>query len=97
MKYSRITQSTPLFFVSSGEFNFEIEHDGMVHIQGVTSTGGKTVSKYGRVFEMKLKQHCPSGPFTLSFSLPGPVDPRLVTANFRSDGIFEAVVAKYTT
>ncbi|XP_019172151.1 PREDICTED: increased DNA methylation 3-like [Ipomoea nil] len=79
-----------------GDFNCEIERDGMVHIRGVTSTGGKTVSKYYRVFAMTHQQQCPPGAFTLSFRLPGPVDPRLFSPNFGCDGIFEGVVAKYS-
>ncbi|KAF3446930.1 hypothetical protein FNV43_RR12110 [Rhamnella rubrinervis] len=75
------------------KFNCEIESDGKVHIQGLTS-GGKTIKKPSRVFEMKFQQLCPPGPFTLSFSLPGPVDPRLFAPNFRSDGIFEGVIMK---
>ncbi|CAN4121296.1 unnamed protein product [Withania somnifera] len=78
-----------------GEFNCEIEKDGKVLIRGVTSTGERTISRYSRVFDMKIQQQCPSGAFTVSFSLPGPVDPRLFSPNFRSDGIFEAVVMKY--
>ncbi|KAI3459927.1 hypothetical protein Pfo_016590 [Paulownia fortunei] len=78
-----------------GEFSCEIQRDGKVCVQGVTSTGGKIVTKYSRVFEMKFQQQCPPGPFTLFFSLPGPVDPRLFSPSFRSDGIFEAVIAKY--
>lgn len=78
-----------------GQFSCEIEHDGKVHVRGETSTGGKTVSRHSRVFEMKFQQQSPPGPFTLSFSLPGPVDPRLFYPIFRSDGILEAVVVKY--
>lgn len=72
-----------------------MNRDGQVCIRGVTSTGGKTVTKYSRVFEMKFQQQCAPGPFSLYFSLPGPVDPTLFSPNFRSDGIFEGVVAKY--
>ncbi|KAM7517392.1 hypothetical protein LguiA_006975 [Lonicera macranthoides] len=78
-----------------GEFSCEIERDGKVHIKGVTSTGGKLVKRQSRVFEMKFQQQSPPGPFMLSFSLPGPVDPRLFFPKFRSDGILEAVIAKY--
>lgn len=81
--------------LDAGDFNCEIEKDGKVLIRGVTSTGGRTVSRYSRVFEMKIQQQCPSGAFTVSFNLPGPVDPRMFSPNFRSDGIFEAVVVKY--
>ncbi|KVI05146.1 increased DNA methylation 3-like [Cynara cardunculus var. scolymus] len=77
-----------------GQFSCEIERDGRVHVRGETSTGGKTVSRHSRVFEMKFQQQAPPGPFSLSFSLPGPVDPRLFYPNFRSDGIFEAIVMK---
>lgn len=75
------------------EFSCEIEPDGRVLLQG-SITGGKTVKKRSRTFEMKFRQLCPPGPFTLCFNLPGPVDPRLFSPNFRSDGIFEAVIIK---
>lgn len=75
------------------EFSCEIETNGNVRIQGSTS-GGKTIKKRSRVFEMKLQQLCPSGPFSVCFSLPGCVDPRLFSPNFRSDGIFEGIVIR---
>ncbi|KAK7412075.1 hypothetical protein VNO78_03522 [Psophocarpus tetragonolobus] len=75
------------------QFSCDIESDGRVHIRGVL-TGGRTITKQSRVFQMKIQQLCSPGPFTLSFSLPGPVDPRLFAPNFRSDGIFEGVVIK---
>ncbi|KAK1400298.1 Increased DNA methylation like [Heracleum sosnowskyi] len=78
-----------------GQFSCEIEHDGKVHVRGVTTTGENFVSRHTRVFQMKVQQQCPPGPFTLSFSLPGPVDPRMFFPNFRSDGILEAVALKY--
>ncbi|CAH9123216.1 unnamed protein product [Cuscuta epithymum] len=78
-----------------GEFNCEIERDGKVHIRGVTSTSENVVSRQSRLFEIKFQEQCPPGAFTMSFSLPGPVDPRLIASNFRSDGIFEAVIMKY--
>lgn len=76
------------------EFSCEIQSDGKVHLQGST-TGGGTIKKRSRVFHMTFRQLCPAGQFTLSFSLPGPVDPRLISPNFRSDGIFEAVVIRH--
>ncbi|KAK7328253.1 hypothetical protein VNO77_22356 [Canavalia gladiata] len=75
------------------QFRCDIESDGRVQIRGVL-TGGRTVTKQSRVFQMKIRQLCSPGPFTISFSLPGPVDPRLFAPNFRSDGIFEGVVIK---
>lgn len=81
--------------IVAGQFSCEIEHNGKVHVRGVTTTGENFVSRHTRVFEMKVQQQCPPGPFTLSFSLPGPVDPRMFFPNFRSDGILEAVALKY--
>ncbi|XP_024008429.1 increased DNA methylation 3 isoform X2 [Eutrema salsugineum] len=78
----------------NGEFSCEIESDGKVILEGSTTTGVKTVNRFSRVFEMKVKKLCPPGPFKLCFSLPGPVDPRLVSPIFRSDGIFEAVIIR---
>ncbi|CAI9115287.1 OLC1v1016150C1 [Oldenlandia corymbosa var. corymbosa] len=77
-----------------GEFSCTIERDGRVRVRGVTTTGSSTVEKCSRVYTMKLQQQCSPGPFTLSFRLPGPVDPRLFSPNFRADGIFEGVVLK---
>jgi len=56
--------------------------------------GGRTIKKQSRVFHMKLRRLCPPGPFTLSFNLPGPIDPRLFTANFRADGLLEGIAIK---
>ncbi|KAL0699782.1 hypothetical protein Bca4012_055904 [Brassica carinata] len=80
-----------------GEFSCEIKSDGKVILEGSTTTGQKTIERHSRVFKMNSRKLCPPGPFKLSFSLPGPVDPRLVSPNFRSDGIFEAVVIRQKT
>ncbi|KAG2268908.1 hypothetical protein Bca52824_063463 [Brassica carinata] len=78
----------------SGEFSCEIESDGKVILEGSTTKGCKTIKRHSRVFKMNIRKLCPPGPFRLSFSLPGPVDPRLFSPNFRSDGIFEAGVIR---
>ncbi|EOA40325.1 hypothetical protein CARUB_v10009051mg [Capsella rubella] len=78
-----------------GEFSCEIESDGKVIIEGSTTTGEKTIKRHSRVFEMNIRKLSPPGPFKLCFSLPGPVDPRLFSPNFRSDGIFEAVIIRH--
>ncbi|CAI8584645.1 unnamed protein product [Vicia faba] len=75
------------------QFSCDIESDGKVEIRGLLS-GGRTIEKQSRFFQMKTQQLCSPGPFTLSFNLPGPVDPRLFAPNFRTDGIFEGVVIK---
>ncbi|THG12805.1 hypothetical protein TEA_023546 [Camellia sinensis var. sinensis] len=92
---SLFTSKNLIASVLAGQFSCEIERDGKDHVRGVTSTGGKTVLRHSRIYEMKFQQQCPPGPFTLSFSLLGPVDPRLFSPHFRSDGILEAVVLKY--
>ncbi|CAN8292182.1 unnamed protein product [Cochlearia groenlandica] len=77
-----------------GEFSCEVESDGKVILEGSTTTGEKRIKRHSRVFEMNIRKLCPPGPFKLCFSLPGPVDPRLFSPNFRSDGIFEAVIIR---
>ncbi|XP_008454867.2 increased DNA methylation 2 [Cucumis melo] len=75
-------------------FNCEVEKDGRVVIQGVTTTGERTVKKHSQVFEMVTHNLCPPGEFSLSFQLPGPVDPQHFLANFDIAGILEGVVMK---
>ena len=76
----------------AGNTNCDIERDGRVHIHG-SVTGG--VSKDSTtVYEMKVQELSPPGRFTITFNLPGPVDPRLASPNFRSDGILEIVIFK---
>ncbi|BAT86789.1 Increased DNA methylation 3 [Vigna angularis] len=77
----------------AGTFSCDVQSNGRVMIKGVV-TGGKIIRKQARVFEMKIQKLCPPGPFTLSFSLPGPVDPRLFVANFRADGLLEGIAIK---
>lgn len=71
----------------------EIERDGKVCIKGVIAEAG-VVKDSSSVFRMKVQQLCPPGPFTISFNLPGPVDPRLFSPTYRPDGILEVVVMK---
>ncbi|CAO2815895.1 unnamed protein product [Amaranthus hypochondriacus] len=73
----------------------EIEHDGKIHLHGVIAGGELDKKNPQTVFHMKVAQLSPPGPFTISFKLPGPVDPRLFSPTLRSDGILEGVVMKY--
>lgn len=43
---------------------------------------------------MQSQYLCPPGPFTVSFQLPGPVEPNQFTGTFGSDGILEGIVMK---
>ncbi|WMV11922.1 hypothetical protein MTR67_005307 [Solanum verrucosum] len=78
------------------EFTCEVEIDGKVLIKGMT-TGDRTVHKYSQVFEMQTQNLCPTGDFTISFKLPGPVDPQEFSGIFGTDGILEGIVLKAET
>ncbi|KAH0726791.1 increased DNA methylation 2 [Solanum tuberosum] len=78
------------------EFICEVEIDGKVLIKGMT-TGDRTVHKYSQVFEMQTQNLCPTGDFTISFKLPGPVDPQEFSGIFGTDGILEGIVLKAET
>ncbi|KAF8388013.1 hypothetical protein HHK36_026679 [Tetracentron sinense] len=75
------------------EFSCEVETDGKVLVKGVTTTGEKTVYKDSQVIEMQSQNLCPSGDFSVSFQLPGPVIPREFSGSFRN-GILEGVLLK---
>ncbi|TYH46864.1 hypothetical protein ES332_D11G369300v1 [Gossypium tomentosum] len=75
------------------DFSCDIESDGKVLIRGITTTGEKVVVKNSQVFHMLTQNLCPSGHFTVSFELPGPVDPEKVTSCL-ANGLLEAVVKK---
>ncbi|KAI8555760.1 hypothetical protein RHMOL_Rhmol05G0199400 [Rhododendron molle] len=76
------------------EFGCEVAIDGKVLIRGVTTTGEQTVYMQSQVFEMQTQNLCPSGHFSISFKLPGPVDPQQFSGNFGTDGILEGIVMK---
>lgn len=81
-------------FLAVGEFTCQVEPNGKVFIKGVTTTGEKTVYKYNQLFIMQSQNLCPPGDFTISFELPGPVDPKQFYGNFGNDGILEGIVTK---
>ncbi|KAM0056108.1 putative alpha crystallin/Hsp20 domain, HSP20-like chaperone, increased DNA methylation [Helianthus debilis subsp. tardiflorus] len=76
------------------EFSCEVEDDGKVSIRGVTVTGEKTVYRFDQIFEMQSQKLCPPGHFSVSFKLPGPVDPEQFSGNFGTNGILEGIVMK---
>ncbi|KAL3514891.1 hypothetical protein ACH5RR_027608 [Cinchona calisaya] len=79
---------------NKNQLKCNIQLNGRVHIEGVI-TESQFVRNSSKVFEMKVQQLCPPGPFTISFNLPGPVDPRLCSLSFRAGGILEVVVLKF--
>ncbi|KAD7478405.1 hypothetical protein R6Q59_007849 [Mikania micrantha] len=76
------------------EFSCEVEDDGKVSVRGVTVTAEKTVCRFDQIFEMQSQNLCPPGHFSVSFKLPGPVDPQQFSGNFGTDGILEGIVMK---
>lgn len=76
------------------EFSCEVEDDGKVSVRGATVTGEKTVCRFDQIFEMQSQKLCPPGHFSVSFKLPGPVDPQQFSGNFGTDGILEGIVMK---
>ncbi|XVE62981.1 hypothetical protein DITRI_Ditri06bG0163000 [Diplodiscus trichospermus] len=89
--YFRI--SLPGVSTDKRDFNCDIEPDGKVLIKGITTTGEKIVCKHFQVFQMLTQNLCPPGHFTVSFQLPGPVNPLEVTSCL-ANGILEAIVKK---
>lgn len=85
-------KSTTLFM--AGKVRCDIQRDGKVCVQGVIADAG-VIRDSSSEYQMKVQQLCPPGPFTVTFNLPGPVDPRLFSPNFRPDGILEVTVMKY--
>ncbi|CAK9194440.1 unnamed protein product [Sphagnum troendelagicum] len=77
-----------------GDFKCEVECDGKVMIKGTTTTGESRMFKGSRLFHMQTQYLCPPGAFTVSFYLPGPVEPNQFTGTFGSDGILEGIVMK---
>ncbi|KAJ8762150.1 hypothetical protein K2173_007303 [Erythroxylum novogranatense] len=79
---------------NESKLSCDVKVDGTVNIKGQVVHDGGILKNSSREFQMKVQQLCPPGPFSISFKLPGPVDPRLFFAQFRDDGILEAVVYK---
>ncbi|XP_024544461.1 increased DNA methylation 2 [Selaginella moellendorffii] len=77
-----------------GDFNCEVECDGKVTIKGMTTTGESRIFRTNRMFHMQTQYLCPPGPFSVSFNLPGPVEPNQFTGTFGSDGVLEGIVMK---
>lgn len=76
------------------DFSCEVETDGKVLIKGVTVTGEKRIRRHSEVFEMQSQNLCPPGNFSISFKLPGPIDPKQFSGHFGTDGVLEGIVGK---
>ncbi|KAA3467194.1 increased DNA methylation 3 [Gossypium australe] len=97
-----VSQSAFLFRVAlpgirsdQSKLKCEIQRDGKVLIQGIVTQGSEVLQGLSSVCQMTVEKLCSPGPFTISFNLPGPVDPRLFSPKFRPDGILEVVVMRY--
>ncbi|KAK2640506.1 hypothetical protein Ddye_028301 [Dipteronia dyeriana] len=76
------------------DFNCNIDPDGKILINGVTTTGEQVVCKDSQVFRMQTQNLCLPGRFSISFQLPGPVNNQRFTRNFGTNGILEGMVKK---
>ncbi|CAN4121297.1 unnamed protein product [Withania somnifera] len=72
----------------------DIQREGRVRMEGLI-TESESLKNSSKGYQMKVQQLSPPGPFTVSFNLPGPVDPRLCSSHFRADGMLEVIVMKY--
>ncbi|XP_030460704.1 alpha-crystallin domain-containing protein 22.3-like [Syzygium oleosum] len=75
-------------------FSCELDMDGEVVISGMIATGEKMILRLGEVFVRKTENPYQPRPFSLSFQLPGPINPVQSNLTFRRDAIFEGVVKK---
>ncbi|CAH9079837.1 unnamed protein product [Cuscuta europaea] len=79
-----------------GHLKCDIQRDGKVNIEGVITESHQLLrNSSAGLYQVNVQELCPPGPFSVSFSLPGPVDPRLCSPTFRQDGILEVVVVKF--
>ncbi|XVF06129.1 hypothetical protein REPUB_Repub06bG0021100 [Reevesia pubescens] len=85
--------SLPAVSMDKRDFNCDIEPDGTVLIKGISTTGEKLVCRDFQIFHMLTQNLPPPGPFTISFQLPGPVNPQEVTSCL-DNGLFEAIVKR---
>lgn len=75
-------------------FSCELDMNGEVVISGMIVTGEKMIHRLGEVFVRKTENLYQPSPFSLSFQLPGPIDPVQSNLNFGRDAIFKGVVKK---
>jgi len=83
--------------VVTGVFRCDVGPNGAIVIKGVSETGENMVRRDNMVFKMQTQNLCPTGDFTISFKLPGPVDPQEFSGIFGTDGILEGIVLKAET
>lgn len=81
----------------AGNLKVDVRVDGKVEIQGIVQDSEFFNNHTSNKYDPKVQQLAPLGNFNISFSLPGRVDPRLVSPTFRNTGILEVVVMKHTT
>lgn len=86
--------SLPGASTERNRFSCEIEPNGKMVIQGVTTTGGGIVRKHSQVFQMQTQNLCPPGEFSVTFMLPGPVDPKTFSGSLFIDGVLIGKVKK---
>lgn len=84
--------SDSLPFNVIGDLKVSIRKDGRVRIEGVVK--GPSLANADVLYEVKIREFPPPGPFSVTFYLPGPVDPRLTSLNYKL-GILDGIVMKF--
>ncbi|KAK9075186.1 hypothetical protein SSX86_003507 [Deinandra increscens subsp. villosa] len=74
----------------------DIQSDGRVEIKGLIRDSEFINNQTTNKYKPRVQQLPPAGNFSVSFNLPGRVDPRLVSPTFGKSGILEVVVMKHT-
>lgn len=90
----KLLEFTMMLNVNAEEFSCNIDSEGKIIINGVTTTGEKIVCKHSQIFHMQTRNLCTPGRFSISIQLPGPVDPQQISGSFGIDGILEGTVKK---
>lgn len=85
-------RSDSLRFNVLGNLECSVRDDGRVKIEGMVT--GTSLQEAHVLYEVKMQEFPPPGRFSISFNLPGPVDPRLISMRYKN-GILDATVMKF--
>lgn len=85
-------RSDAFHFNVLGDLKCSVRDDGRVKIEGMVK--GTSLQDVNVLYEVKMQECSPPGRFSVSFNLPGPVDPRLMSVSYKQ-GILDATVMKF--
>ncbi|KAL8088488.1 hypothetical protein AgCh_038315 [Apium graveolens] len=76
----------------TSDLKCSVRDDGRVKVEGMVKD--TSLQDANVLYEAKMQECSPPGHFSISFNLPGPVDPRLVQLSYKQ-GILEVTVMKF--